>query len=276
MIKLKKHPSLVIASIFLLFWLIFALIHSIKTSDRNAGDFNDIKKGGILRVCVEENPFNCYLDETGRHGFHFELIKGFANNHNLNLIFIFENDLQHMLHRLEKNECDLIVGQIPITSDLKKSVQFTIPIIESRMMLLQRKSTKIRPNSIVKNIMDFGGKNIYTNDHLAQINRLHHLASEIGDTIHIRKIKNASNERLTALVAAGLIDYAVLDFYIAHSFLKKYTSVDVSTPIGFHQQIAWATSNKKNILLESLNVYLDSTISTQGFSDLKKHYQIID
>lgn len=276
MIKRKKHPSFVIAAIFLFFWLLFALIHSISVSDRNVGDFDDIKRKGVLRVCIEENPFNCYLDETGRHGFHYELVKDFANRHNLTLELIFENDLHHMLHCIQKNECDLIVGQLPITSDLKKKVQFTLPLIESRMMLLQRKNTKIRPNSIVRNMMDFGGKNIYTNDHLGQINRLHHLASEIGDTIHIRKIKNASNERLIALVAAGLIDYAVCDLYISQAYRKNYPSVDAKTPIGFHQLQAWATALNKSSLLDSLNVYLDSRLKSPGFNELKRRYQILD
>jgi membrane-bound lytic murein transglycosylase F len=272
--KRKWHPSLLVLVVFGLFWVFFALVQSIQTYSRSVGDFPLIVRSGALRVCGEDDLFSHYVDEKGEHGFQYEMIQTFAQRHNLKLQFIVENSLDKRLEMLRNERCDLLVGPLPITSDFQKEVLFTQPYMESRMVLVQRKNSKLQPGEVVRNMIDFGGKHIYSNGNKAQTDRLHHLASEISDTIHIRRIRNASNERLISLVASGLIDYAVCDMYVAKSFQKRYTSIDVETPIGFNQFQAWAVKPDRVILLDSLNAFIQDFCNSYEFEILKSNYQI--
>jgi membrane-bound lytic murein transglycosylase MltF len=272
MTKPKRHPSLYFLAAFVAFWGLFALFYSIREANKAAGDFPMIQKTGILRVCGEEDLFSFYSDENGTHGFHYETAKAFADRHHLKLVYKSEASLNKRLKMLKDEKCDILTGPLPVTGSLKEKVAFTQTILESKLVLIQRRDAKNRPNELVRNIVNFGGKRIHTCDNPAYIERLHHLAAEISDTIHIQKMSSADNEKLIALVASGLIDYAVCDKHVAKAYRERYPSVDVNTPIGFNQLQAWAVKPGRNILLDSLNSFIQEYQKSPEFTRLLEKY----
>lgn len=233
-----------------------------------------IEKAGVLRVAGEDNLFSHYTDEQGKHGFEYELIKAYADNQKLKLIYTIKTNLNDGLEMLLNDQCDVMIGPIPITLELKKEVDFTDYFLESHLVLIQRKNSKIRPTQVVRNMIGLGGKKIHTTNNKAQITRLHHLSSEISDTINIRILEHSSNERLISLVASGLINYAVCDYNIAKSFLERYPNIDIETPVGFNQYQGWAIKPGKELLLTSLNEFIANYKKSAEFAELKAKYGI--
>jgi membrane-bound lytic murein transglycosylase MltF len=274
MIKRKIHPSLLFGSLFILFWLIFSIFFGINEAGKVAEDFTGIKKDGVLRICGEEDLFSFYSDEEGTHGFHYELVQAFAKKHGLQVIYTSKNNLEDRIKSLQNDECDLLVGPLPITSDLGNILVFTEPLYVSQFVLIQRKNTKIIPHKMVRNLINFGDKDIYTTHNRAIESRLHHLSAEISDTIRIRNWNNADNERLIALVASGLIDYGACDMYVAQSYLKRYPSIDCETAISFNHFEAWAIKPGKTELLDSLNAFISSYKNGLEYAELKSKYNI--
>lgn len=275
MIKRKLHPSLIFAALFILFWLIFSIFFGINEAGKVAEDFTGIKKTGVLRICGEEDLFSYYSDDAGMHGFHYELVQAFAKKHGLKVIYKSKNNLEDRIKSLQDDECDLLIGPLPVTADLRKVLYFTEKLYESRFVLIQRKNTTIIPHKIVRNLIYFGGKDIYTTQNRAIESRLHHLSAEISDTIRIRNWHNADSERIISLVASGLIDYGACDWYVAQSYLKRYPSIDCETTIGFNHFEAWGVKPGKTELLDSLNAFINTYTQGVEYEQLLNNYNII-
>jgi membrane-bound lytic murein transglycosylase MltF len=272
MINKHLRPALYLIYAFLAFWVIFAVWFGIREANKVAGDFPRIKKEGILRVCGEEDLFSFHHQKDSTFGFYYEMVKAFADRHHLQLIYTGEPSLNNRLKLLEDNKCDILAGPLSVITGLRSQVTFTKSIIESKLVLVQRKSIESSPNRVVRNQVDFSGKHIYICENKSYVERLHHLAAEISDTIYIRTLMGYNSERMIAQVAAGLIDYAVCDKQVAKSYRAKYPNIDVETPVGFNQMQAWAVKPGKKILLDSLNVFITDYKKSPEFTRLIQKY----
>jgi membrane-bound lytic murein transglycosylase MltF len=266
------YPSLLLIYAFLAFWAAFAIWLGVQEANRVAGDFPKIKKEGVIRVCGEEDLFSFYHQKDSTFGFYYEMTKAFADRHHLKLVYMGESSLSKRLKMLEDNECDLLTGPLAVVSDLRAQVDFTKSILESKLVLIQRKSNKEHSKDVVRNQVDFRGKRFYICENQIYSQRLHHLASEISDTIYISTMLGFDSERMIAQVAAGLIDYGVCDKQVAKAYRSKYPNIDVETPVGFNQMQAWAVKPGRKALLDSLNVFITEYKKSPEFSRLIQKY----
>lgn len=272
MIKKHLHPSLLLLYAFLTFWIVFAVRMGVLEAKRVAGDYPRIQKEGVLRVCGEKDLFSFYPQKDSTSGFYYEMMKAFAERHRLKLVYMSESSLSKRLSLLEDNECDVLSGPLPVISELRKQLDFTNSILESKLVLIQRKGTNDNAGDMVRNQVDFSGKQIHICDNPAYLQRLRHLASEISDTIYIRTLVGYDSERMIAQVAAGLIDYAVCDKQVAKAYRGKFPAIDVETPVGFNQMQAWAVKPGRKALLDSLNVFITDYKKSPEFSRLLNKY----
>lgn len=272
MIKKYLHPSLLLLYAFLIFWIAFAVWSAIQKANRTEGDFPKIKKEGVIRICGEEDLFSFHQTQDSSLGFYYEMANAFAKKHHLKLVYLSNASLENRLKMLENNQCDLLSGPLSVVSDLRSRVDFTKSILESKLVLIQRRSMVESPNEVVRNQVDFRGKRIHICENKVYLQRLHHLAAEISDTIHIRTLTGYDSERMIAQVAAGLIDYAVCDKQVAKAYREKYPNIDVETPVGFNQMQAWAVKPGRKALLDSLNVFITDYKKSPEFSRLIQKY----
>lgn len=272
MIKNYKHPSLLLLYAFLAFWLAFSVKLSIDEMNRVAGDFPKIKKDRVIRVCGERDRFSFYQEKDSTLGFYYELMKAFADKHGLKLIYRDESSLTNRLRMLDDNQCDVLSGPLPVISDLRKQVDFTKSILESKLVLIQRKGHSDNNDAVVRNQVDFRSIRIHICENPAYMQRLHHLATEISDTIYIRTLVGYDSERMIAQVSAGLIDYAVCDKQVAKSYRSRFPNIDVETPVGFNQMQALAVKPGRKALLDSLNVFIAEYKKSPEFSRLLQKY----
>lgn len=272
MIKNYRHPSLLLLYAFLLFWSAFTVKRGIEKMNRVSGDFPKIKEAGVIRVCGERDQFSYYQQKDSTFGFYYEMMKAFADKHGLKLVYMAESSLSNRIGMLEDNDCDVLSGPLPVVTDLRQRVDFTKSILESKLVLIQRKSTAESKGEVVRNQVDFRSIHIHICENPAYSQRLHHLAAEISDTIYIRTLVGYDSERMIAQVAAGLIDYAVCDKQVAKSYRSRFPNIDVETPVGFNQMQAWAVKPGRKALLDSLNVFIDEYKKSPDFSRLLQKY----
>lgn len=266
------HPSLILAYAFLAFWLGFAVKTGVQEAKRVAGDFPNIRKEGVLRVCGEKDLFSFYPQNDSVSGFYYEMMKAFADRHGLKLIYLSESSLSARLNLLDDNACDVLSGPLPVVSELRNRLTYTRSILESKLVLVQRKNEDEQVRSVVRNQIDFSGKRIHLCDNPAHMQRLRHLAAEISDTLYLKTLYGFDSERLLAQVSSGLIDYAVCDKQVAKAYRKRFENLDVETPVGFNQMQAWAVKPGRRVLLDSLNVFIDAYKKSPEFSRLLKKY----
>lgn len=272
MIKNRLQPSHALLALFFLFWVVFAISFGLKQFSRKSSELPKIVKRGVIRVCGEEDPFSFYQDTAGSHGFQYEMAKAFADKYNLELYFYTEKDFNKRLDQLLSGKCDFLAGPLPILAELQKSIAYSEPILKSHLVLVQRKKNVNRGIKPIRDQIALGGKTITVTHNSPNIGRIHHLANEISDSIHIREYVRSTNKMLIDAVVKRHLDFVACDNLVAASFQKSHPEIDIKTNLGLTQYQAWAVRPSKSSLLDSLNSFISDYKKSPAFARLLKNY----
>ncbi len=201
-----------------------------------------------LIALTDYNSTNYFIYRGEPMGYQFEMLKQFADHLGVNLKLVITNDMHQAFEMLNNNEVDLIAMGLTVTRDRQKIVDFTLPQIQTKQVLVQRKPENWRKmrtwdeieEQLIRNPLDLAGKTVYVQQGTVFANRLAILANEIGDTIKIIEDPEREVEQLITAVANGEIEYTISDEHIAKVNEKYYPNIDVSTAVSFPQHVAWA------------------------------------
>ncbi len=235
-------------------------------------DFAQIEEDGTLHVVTDYNAINYFVSADSITGFTKDLLNAFASYSGLKLKISLENSLQKNIESLQSGKVDIVARNIPVNNTLKGKVLFTNPIMRNKLVLVQRLPLEGEQRQLIRNHLNLAKKTIYVPYASPAMLRLQNLAIEIGDTIYIKEDSLYESSQLIMKVAAGEIDYAVVDAQIAYNQLKTNPEVDIKTDIGFTHLEAWAVRNTSPVLLDSLNNWLDAFMQTPQFKRIYKKY----
>lgn len=229
-------------------------------------DYPEIKEEGILRVMMEYNPSDYYVEDDTILGFQYELCQAIARLSGMEVQIHLEMSLEKSFEMLNQQQVDVIARNIPITSESKETHLFTDPIILNKQVLVQRTAKANQGQSPIRNQIHLGKKKLYIPKNSPALLRIKNLEHEIGDTIYIEEDELYSDEQLIIQVAKGDIDFAVCNQQNAERMAKQYPEIDIQTDISFTQLQSWAVRMESPILLDSLNHWLD-TLKKNGLYD---------
>jgi membrane-bound lytic murein transglycosylase F len=269
------------------FILILAALLTTCTANHNSSvslkpvsiDLDSIIKRGRIVAVTELNSTNYFIYKGEPMGFHYELLKEFADHLGIDLEIITENHLDNAFNLLNSGEADLLAIGLTVSTSRRKEIEFTEPLLETRQVLVQRKPRKWRSMTedninrlLIRNQLDLVHKTIYVQKSSSHYDRLKSLAEEIGDSINIIEVP-FDTETLIKNVAEGEIEYTVSDENVAEVNSQNYPNVDISTPISFPQNIAWGVRRENSeMLLNELNKWIDSYRKTRSYALLYAKY----
>jgi membrane-bound lytic murein transglycosylase F len=242
-------------------------------------DLDSVRIRGRLIALTDYNSTNYFVYKGEPMGFHYELLKMFADHIGVDLEIITENHLEDAFEFLNSGKADLLALSLTINSSRKKEILFTDPIIETRQVLVQRKPSNWRymtadavDGKLVRNQLDLANKTVYVQAGSSHLERLKSLSGEIGDTINIIKVPFES-EQLIRNVANGEIDYTICDENIAIVNSTYYPDIDINTPVSFPQKLAWGLRKAgSGMLLKELNNWIYSFKKTGSYALLYAKY----
>lgn len=248
-------------------------------SNAVAFDLDSIRSRGKLIAVTDFNSTNYFIYRGEPMGFHYELLKSFAEYLGVDLELITENHLEHAYNLLESGEADLIAIGLTVSAVGKERVQFSDPIIATRQVLVQRKpriwkslTEEEISKRLVRNQLDLVGKSIYVTEKSTHAARLKNLEEEMGDSINIVEVPYDA-ESLIQNVARGDIDYTVCDENIALVNSRYYPDIDISTPVSFPHNIAWGLRKEHSEkLMNELNKWLGNYRNSPSFALLYAKY----
>ncbi|MCU0408307.1 MAG: transporter substrate-binding domain-containing protein, partial [Bacteroidales bacterium] len=242
-------------------------------------DLDSIKARGRIVAVTDFNSTNYFLYRGEPMGFHYELLKSFADYLGLELEIITENHLDHSFALLNSGKADLLAIGLTVNASRRQEVLFTDPIDETRQVLVQRKPKSWRSLSpdaleyrLVRNQLDLANLTVYVQKGSSHVERLHSLAREIGDSINIVEVPFEA-ETLIKNLNDGEIDYVVCDENIALVNATYYPDIDVATPVSFTQNLAWAVRKEgSEMLAGELNKWISGFRNTTSYSMLYSKY----
>jgi membrane-bound lytic murein transglycosylase F len=242
-------------------------------------DLDAILAEGKIRVVTNINHTSYFIYRGEPMGFHFELLKKFADHLGLELEIIANNDIDEALQLLHDGDVDLIAVGLTVTSDRKERMRFTEPIMQASQVLVQRKPngwSKMTADeiekSLLRNQLDLAGKTIYVQKGSSFAQRLYNLERETGTDIKVIEVPYDAEE-LAHQVARGEIDYTICDDYMSHIIGSLHSELDLTTPVSFPQNIAWTVGQKgTDKLLEELNSWITGFKTTRDYAYLQTKY----
>ncbi len=240
----------------------------------NVSQLEHIMETGVLRVVTDFNSTSYFIYRGQPMGYQYEMLQELANHLGVKLEVIVNNDLEQKFKMLENNEVDLIAVNLTVTKDRKEKVDFTVPHIQTRQVLVQRKpdnwkklTSAALEDSLIRNQLDLAQKKVYVSRNSSYVKRLYNLSDEIGDSIYIVEM-DEDNEKLIEMVAKGEIDYTVCDEQTAQVNDSYFDNLDISTPVSFSQNLAWAVAKGSVSLKQTIDQWLID------FKDTKKYTMI--
>jgi membrane-bound lytic murein transglycosylase F len=236
---------------------------------------NEIQERGKLIAITDYSSTDYFIYRGEPMGFQYEKLKMFADYLGVDLEINIARNLDDAFCSLEEGKSDLIAMGLTVTLDRSEKVDFTLPILQTRQMLVQRKPANWRKmrtwddieKNLIRNPLDLAGKTVKVQKASAYSDRLKNLSEEIGWPIIIEEDNILEVEQLVEAVAKGDIDYTVCDEHMAGFFEKLYPEIDIRTPISFPQNIAWAVRPDS----DSLRIAIDDWLSEFNKTYASKH-----
>ncbi|MCU0371207.1 MAG: transporter substrate-binding domain-containing protein [Bacteroidales bacterium] len=225
---------------------------------------HEIQERGKLIATTDFNSTDYFIYRGEPMGFQYEKLKMFADYLGVDLEISVANSFDEAFLSLEEGRSDLIAMGLTVTRDRAEKVDFTLPLLQTRQMLVQRKPDNWRrmrtwddiEKSLIRNPIDLAGKTVRVQKSSAHSERLENLSEEIGWPILIVEDPALEVEQLVEAVSNGDIEYTVCDEHMAGFFEKQYPELDIRTPISFPQHIAWAVRQDSDSLLIAINEWL--------------------
>jgi membrane-bound lytic murein transglycosylase F len=237
-----------------------------------------IRNDGVLKVVTEYNSISYFIYRGKPMGFQYEMLKDLAGEMELELEVSVSNDLERNFLDLEEGKVDLIAMSLTITFERKEKVAFTVPLLQTRQVLTQRKprqwekmNSKQIENGLIRNQLDLAGKKVYVQAGSVYADRLRSLSSEIGGGIEINEVQLES-EQLVQRVALGEIDYAICDENVGLVNATYFPQLDVKTAISFPQHVAWAVHLDSDSLRAEIDQWLVNYKKTRSYAILYNKY----
>lgn len=258
--RLKKNRALflTVISCFLLFSCGRSGKEVIDEPEREVNLLVRIHEAGVLHAVVDYNTTNYFVYRGKPMGFKYELLRELCKDLDVRLDIAVINDVSESFQGLKEGRFDVVAHNLAVTLERKKEVDFTVPIMHTKQVLVQREIGLGATDSMyVYTVLELAGKKVYVQKNSAFHKRLQHLSEEIGEPITIVQDSVQGTEQLIAQVAQGEIDYTVCDQNVGLLNKTYYPNLDVSLDISFPQNIAWAVPQGE----EAWKNYLDNWIS---------------
>ncbi|MBA7529176.1 Membrane-bound lytic murein transglycosylase F [subsurface metagenome] len=211
-------------------------------------------------------------------GYQYELLQELADYLCVELEVHANNSLTEKFELLQNGEVDLIAVNLTITRERREIMDFTVAHAQTRQVLIQRKPDNWKKishsrieDSLIRSQLDLAYKTIYVQSNSSYAKRLYHLSDEIGDSIDIREVDEGV-EKLIEKVASGQIDYSVCDENVARVNETYFENIDISTPISFPQNLAWALSKDSDDLKATINNWLIYFKNTSRYAVIYHKY----
>lgn len=236
-------------------------------------------KRGSLHVLMDNNVASYYILKGQPRGFDYEILKWYCKDHGLELEVDVVPNFDYILDSLVAGKGDLAAGNLTVTGERLRKVQFTTPLHYTRQVLVQRitaearRSRAARKEWLVDHVLELEGRTVYVNKTSSFADRLYNIARENGINVDIQEVPaDIGYSKLIEMVSEGEIDLTVADENIARLHRAYYPNIDINTPISLTQAISWAVPMGRDSLLVSLDEWLATKTTSARYNIIYNKY----
>ncbi|MBN1388476.1 MAG: transporter substrate-binding domain-containing protein, partial [Bacteroidales bacterium] len=102
-------------------------------------DLDSVRHRGRLIAVTDYNSTNYFIYRGEPMGFHYELLKAFADHIGVDLEIVTEKDLNNAFMYLNDGKADLLAIGLTVNGTRRNQILFSDPVYQTRQVLVQRK-----------------------------------------------------------------------------------------------------------------------------------------
>lgn len=243
-------------------------------------NLDTILKRGKLIAITNNSPTSYFIYRGRPMGYQYDLLQDFAKSIGVELEIKIVSSIPDAIDSLHNRKADILASGLTVLGDRKKDLDFTIPIVQTHQILIQRKPDNYRKLNktqieklLLRDVTTLAGKTVYVEEGSSYYDRLIHLQEEIGDSIHIVPYTGKVDmDSLMSMVSNGEIEYAICEEYTAKFFHRYYANLDIQTPISLNQNIAWAIPKNSQSLMDTINYWIAKNKNTTRWAVVYNKY----
>lgn len=243
-----------------------AVMEELQQQDDTLTVFEHIQERGVLVAVTNCSDINYNMYNSHPSGFAYELLKDFCDTYDLKLEMVVNDNMDSCYSLLDSCKVDVIATGEVLTKELRKKYFLTNPIFSQKSVLVQRlpkgwssmSTDNEVENQLLRSPIDLAGKTVHVvkGSHAAKL--LEYLSEGIGDTIIAVECDTLNSLELMHAVHEGLINYTVVEEYIAKMGSYNLSSLDTKLAVSVEHPIGWVIQRHEadSSLLTSINDWI--------------------
>lgn len=173
------------------------------------------------------------------------------------------SDAAQGMEKIEKGAFD-ILASVPLDNYIKKNFLVSESVFLDRLVLIQL-SDSTSGQKIINSSLDLDGKKIHVAAASSALQRMKNLSEEIGGKIEIIEEPDLSDELLSLKVAAGDIDFAVVNEKVAKEIAASYPRLNYDSSISFTQFQVWLFNTNDSVIYKKFNNWFEEFRNTENY-----------
>lgn len=242
-------------------------------------DLSEILADGKLTALTDRSSTSYFVYKGTAMGFEYDLLRRFAKQLGVKLEIKVVEDMDCIIDMLEAGEGDIIAANYTVTPDRLNRVMFTLPILSTHQVLVQRmpekwyqKSSAELDTILVRSPEELLGKTVTVRSESSFYPKLIERALDLGKNLRIQTVSELTTEEMIAQVAEGKLDFTVADENVARLNKSYFPNIDIQTVLSEEQEVAWAVRHNAPALLDTLNHWLEDFRPSKGFAMIHLKY----
>ncbi len=229
-------------------------------------DLPGLKERRRLRMITRNNAMTYFIHRGRQVGFEYELIKEFADRHDLRLDIVIPDSHAGLLAYLNEGKGDVVAAAMTITAERRAQAAFTRPYNEVEELVVVRAD-----EDSIASLADLAGRTVHVRPSSSFYTTLMALADSI-EGLQIAPLPDSlETEDILASVEEGhyditLCDSNLLDVELAYGRQLKAAFSIKPTALG------WAVRPDNPALLAALNQYVQEEKGGLFFNVIKQRY----
>jgi membrane-bound lytic murein transglycosylase F len=218
------------------------------------GDLEAIKGHGTLRILAQHQA---ELDELPRGGFpsdlEHETVEAFAAEQGLEAQFVYVDGYDELIPALLAGKGDVIAANMTVTDTRKKQISFSVPIGQSRQVVVQRASDKKR----IRKRSELSGRTIAVRTSTAYYETAAAL-SKANKKIQIQTVPERMDiQSVLRAVADGNYDVTIADTNLVDAMLAYEDDLRMGPELTQDRTKAWGLRPNARVLKKALDKFLN-------------------
>ncbi|PKR81579.1 lytic transglycosylase F [Brumimicrobium salinarum] len=243
-------------------------------------DLGEILNKNKLTVLAENSATSYFIYKGHKMGLEYEILNEFAKEIGVKLEVKVVKDLDEITTMLNEGKGDLIACHYTVTKDRKRKIDFSLPILRSAQVLVQKKPRDWRSRrkkdwekEIIRDPAELSRKEVHIWKNSSYYDRLVNLQNELGDTIVLKPLSgDVIPEDAIEMVNKEFIQYTVVDDNVAKINQRYYPDIDTELEISVKQKIAFGVRKSSPLLRKKLNAWLVDFMKSSTFNYIKHKY----